>query len=341
MWERYEGAFYILLLSCLSCIYIYTLRKSFKVPMPNIDQKFVIQLDTLERWNNLNKPRSSSQDSGNLWSSSQIDDYHYDSTKVEKYDDTPIVPSSKFRCPPHPPDWITIRSEVNYKYLWLHSNEKMWMGATATLDTPVHHKAFEVVPVNDDCSDGGWVRLREGDSKGFLYMVPPPTDEEEADPDSPPTPDRWVVRVGSEKLEDSKLDERYHFLLEEEGFMLNRKTLAFVNVIPNSDYAVRGHSSGWDKGHKAGREYSASMSLQFVNASVVESAIAKEEREEQEAEEEDGVLIRQIQKFPKSTEKRVISFGLYGSNPKYTAGAVKNAKMAKVYVIIRGLIVYV
>ena len=33
----------------------------------------------------------------------------------------PNVPSDKYRCPPHPPDWISIRSELNYKYLWMHT----------------------------------------------------------------------------------------------------------------------------------------------------------------------------------------------------------------------------
>ena len=164
---KYEGAFYIVLLSILSFIYLYTLNETMKVPMPHIDKKYAIQVDTMARWTALNTPKS--YDEGSGWSSQQ-DDYKDDDKKTEEYDDTPIVPSSKFRCPPHPPDWITLRSEVNYKYLWVHANENTWMGATATLDTPVHRKAFEVVPVNDDCSDGGWVRLREGDTKGFLYV---------------------------------------------------------------------------------------------------------------------------------------------------------------------------
>jgi hypothetical protein len=34
--------------------------------------------------------------------------------------------------------------------------------------------------------------------------------------------------------------------------------------------------------------------------------------------------------LPPSQEKRVVSFGLYGSNPKYTVGAIRNAQAAKV-----------
>ncbi len=39
----------------------------------------------------------------------------------------------------------------------------------------------------------------------------------------------------------------------------------------------------------------------------------------------------QIVSLPVSNEKRVISFGLYGNDPKYTQGAVRNAELAPVY----------
>jgi len=38
-----------------------------------------------------------------------------------------------------------------------------------------------------------------------------------------------------------------------------------------------------------------------------------------------------IKLLPKSAEKRVISFGLYGNNPKYTTGAVRNAELRDTY----------
>lgn len=46
---------------------------------------------------------------------------------------------------------------------------------------------IQVLPLHPACDDGGWVRLREGDSKGFLYMVAP-TGEFAVD--------EWTVRVG-------------------------------------------------------------------------------------------------------------------------------------------------
>jgi hypothetical protein len=102
----------------------------------------------------------------------------------------PIVPSSLYRCKENA--YVTMRSELNYKYLWMHANENMWMGASATMDTPIFRKAFEVIPVNSNCSEGyhhfdskafghhtlmliriGWVRLREAESKKFIIMIKP------------------------------------------------------------------------------------------------------------------------------------------------------------------------
>ena len=139
----------------------------------------------------------------------------------------PNVPSDKYRCPPHPPDWISIRSELNYKYLWMHTGEAMLMGATATIDTPLHRKAFEVVPVGN-CADGGWVRLREADSKG-LYMEPPIKEEEGM---ISLKEDEWTVKIGSDNVQDTINNPAYHFLLEEDGYLLNNGSNAFVNVFP-------------------------------------------------------------------------------------------------------------
>jgi len=38
-----------------------------------------------------------------------------------------------------------------------------------------------------------------------------------------------------------------------------------------------------------------------------------------------------IKDLPPSSEKRVISYGLYGSNPKYTQGAIRNAELVDTY----------
>jgi hypothetical protein len=53
------------------------------------------------------------------------------------------------------------------------------------------------------------------------------------------------------------------------------------------------------------------------------------------ADEEDTALekeyISKIALLPKSTEKRVISFGLYGNLPRYTIGAIRNIQLSNIY----------
>jgi hypothetical protein len=80
-------------------------------------------------------------------------------------------------------------------------------------------------------------------SRRYIYMVPPTE-----------TPDTWVVKMGTSETGTALGDQRYHFLLENEGYILNRMAGSFVNVMADSQYAVRGHSSSGGE-TKAGREY--------------------------------------------------------------------------------------
>jgi len=348
-----------ILLIALILVYVNLLFGGAKSSLPSPTSKFIIDKDTNERW--MIKLEGNSQsnkfksDKGSE-SSPGFDDYYtYDekegrgSSAGEKEADVlaeetknPIVPSSKYRCPPHPPDWITIRSELNFKYLWLHGKSNEHMSATATIDTPLHFKAFEVVPVQDDCGDGGWVRLREGDTQGFLRMIPSKLDiardtqaqgedqEESFENILAEDENAWAVMKGSSSLTDTKTDQSYHFLLEEEGYVLNRGSNAFVNVISKAEFLVRGHSST-PPTRPARREFNAMMRMSFVNETLVHEAIVKEEAEKQEAKDSDAALIKQVQAWPKSSEVRVISFGLYGSTEKYTVGAIRNTELAKIY----------
>ena len=108
--------------------------------------------------------------------------------------------------------------------------------------------------------------------------------------------------------------------------------MAFINVLPENDYPVRGHSAGWKRSKPAGREFGAFMNFKLINQSIVYDAIAKEKHEIAITKEEDTKLIAKIQLFTNPNhEKRVISFGLYGSKPKYNQGAIRNAELASIY----------
>lgn len=206
----------------------------------------------------------------------------------------------------------------------MHGTEEGWMGASATMDTPVHRKTFAVIPVNSDCSDGGWVLLREGDSSNYIKMINP-------NRTSAYSNDAWVIRLGTTDQSIALNDTAYHFLIENEGYVVNRESMACINVIAETDYPTRGHSNGWNRNIPAGREFGASIHFQTINDSIVQASIRREASEQKSSEEEDAIYLQQISRFPRSMEKRVISFGLYGSKAKYTVGAIRNAQLAKEY----------
>jgi len=307
-------------------------------------QSFVIRKESLADFLTYNEESSSSYISNNeiygnyntsnynKWGGAdkRYDDFFIESYgssngygKKEKEDVGPNIPSTKFLCDK---TWMTLRSEMNYKYLWMRNGENFWMSATATIDTPFHHKSFEIIPVID-CSveNGGWVLMREGDSKEYVYMVPGSSISGIS------SVDEWVVKTGTSDLKKAINDTSYHFLLEEEGYLLNRGTMSFVNVMPEADYSIRGHSGGWNRDVPAHREYGAMLNFQNVSAEVVEKSILTEEKEELEALEKDKEYINMIAALPKSDEKRVISYGLYGTKEKYTTGAIRNAEMVNIY----------
>lgn len=339
----FENAFTIGLLSVLILIYLYLLFSPNQPHKQKEPRSFVIKKDLQNTFDiflkefrdskssyNWGGSNSYGSNSGNAWEDFETegnkqDDFfegRYGSIQEESNNNVesgPNIPSDKYRCEK---GWISIRSEMNYKYLWMHSGENTWMSATATIDTPLHRKAFEILPVNEDCSNGGWVLIREGDSKGYLMMVKPTGDS---------AIDEWVVKSGTEDLNIARNDEKYYFLFEEDGYLLNNGSMAFVNVMPEAEYSIRGHTGGWDRTKAAGREFGAMMNFQFINATIVEASINKELKERKEAYEEDQEYIKQIALLPQSSEKRVISYGLYGAKPKYTTGAIRNVEMSKIY----------
>ena len=64
--------------------------------------------------------------------------------------------------------------------------------------------------------------------------------------------------------------------------------------------------------------------------SLARDRIVSGKREEAAAQTE-AEYIELIRKLPTSKEKRVVSYGLYGTNPKYTTGAIRNAELVKIY----------
>ena len=332
--ETTENFVAVVVLTCLSIIYLYILTTPDKQPIvPFLQRRFVIPEDTEATFEKFLNTYGVDRDEnynegvkGGLGGSGGEDDFYfkpagYTDKHVSEYEHTPNVPSDKFLCQE---SWVTIRAEANYKYLWLHGNSDQKLSATASQETPLHLRAFKMVPVHSDCRDGGYVTLQTvEDDHQFLYMKSNTTDVEKGG--------RYVQRaeVSPAELQD---DTRFHFLFEEAGFMLNKGGMSFVNVRFEEDGNIAGGSTNdWDKSQVAGREYGAIVSFNFINSSTIQEAKETEVRESKLAKQQDEEEVALIQSFPSSTEKRVISFGLYGSLPKYTQGAIRNAELASVY----------
>lgn len=342
--DQKSNAVIICLLTVLIIIYLYILLSPSQQRVSPRLANFVIQKETAANFAEFYKKFNDVQGGGDYFSQKEFydfnftgnDDLFWNNTYKQQHDDffldsykgfdfetneeiKDLIPSSNFICK-H--GWITIRSDMTYKFLWLHADERLWMGASASVDTPLHRKSFEIIPVDPDCKSG-WVRLRESDMSSYIKMVSPKVNQS--------LNNEWVINQGTNILNNTIEDFEYHFLLEEEGFIVNRAVNACINIISDSSYSARGHSSGWRRNRPSNREYSAMMKITFINESSIDQAILKEDREMKEAKQQDEKEKALIATYPLSSEKRVISFGLYGANEKYTTGAIRNAELVKTY----------
>jgi hypothetical protein len=256
------------------------------------------------------------------------DDFYLDLNKNKKPNE-PNVPSTKFHCEK---GWVALKSGVSFKYFWMHDGESPMMTANAPLDTALHLKVFEMVPVSDGCTDGGWVLLRTRDREaGWVAMNNPKTKSE----DEGGNP--WAVELRKVTEDEAKQDLDFHFLLEDDGFLLNRGVNAFLNVIPSGGaYRVRGHSADYSEWSTtrtiSGREVGASLRYQMLAESAIIETEAHEQQEDKESDNEDELLKKLIINFQNpSQERRYISIGLYGKNPKYLQGAIRNSELVQTY----------
>ena len=332
-----ENFIAVVVLTILSIVYLYILyTPDDQSVKPFLERRFVIPEDTeatFEKFlqSHTTDGKSSEEDRWGKENNGLTDDFYFKppgysdkQSSVSEYDHSPNVPSEKYLCKE---SWVTIRAEANYKYLWLFGNSDLKLSATASQETPLHLRSFKMTPVFSDCSEGGYVTLQSVDGEkenSYVYM--------NAVSDRSESKGGWFVQQMHISPQYLKNDYRYHFLFEEGGFILNRGGMAFVNVRFEEDGNVAGGSTNdWDKTQVAGREYGAMMNYIFLNDSDIKESLKIEEKEIMLAKKQDEKEIALIRSFPESSEKRVISFGLYGTLPKYTKGAIRNVELSKIY----------
>ena len=386
-----ENTILILILLILISIYLYILFNSKQNNLNNISQyykykryhNYIIPEDNYEHFKlflkNNNDIKTNQMESNKYWENYPYNNkdkdminrddfflhdvnvkdhiYHgeeedqHEKIKTEEDLLQPVIPSTNYYCD-NQYQWVLIRSQMNYKFLWMHTSD-MFMSATGTHDTPIHHISFHFSSIDPNCHSNsnsnynssittssfsssvdksndnttsnddninGWMLLQEGDSEKYIHMI---LSTEKVDP--------YVIKLGTDDINIAKEDISYHFLLEKEGYILNKGTMGFLNVDAVTDYPVRGYSY-WDHTKPAKRDYGALMKFEFINTTEVLDAIQKEAKEEKDAFDEDKKELQLISTFPiNNQEKRVISYGLYGDKLKYTNGAIKNVQLSKIY----------
>jgi len=202
---------------------------------------------------------------------------------------------------------------------YLSVDDKGWVGTDTDGSSPLSSRTFEVVPVS---SEGEWVGLKHLASSQFIEMVPKTQ------------PLAWVVRTSSGVSAGgaSQLSPRQLWKLSE-GRLLNQDAQACVNIItPGS--AVRGHGNEPNKRFAStANEPTTAFTSEVVDNSKL-AADSKTQSIKVQAEDETLEAYKlAVAQFPQPAGeiKSVVSYGLYGSNPKYTLGAIRNSELVKVW----------
>lgn len=211
---------------------------------------------------------------------------------------------------------VTFKSQTASRYLSVitlerNSHEFGWVRADADEGASIKLRGFQVVPVDTE-----WVALKSIGTGLFVEMIP--QNERLA----------WVVRATGKTLQP-----RHHFRLEGNSKIFNRESQAYINVIEDTpSHEVRGHGNSPRK-HMAAAydDFGTNFEIRTLSADEVRSNEALVQQQAAREHQKEEHYIAQIKALPKSQEKRVVSYGLYGSNPKYTTGAIRNSELVHKY----------
>ena len=161
--------------------------------------------------------------------------------------------------------------------------------------------------------------------------------------------DKWVFKMHDMSKNTLSIDNL--FILEkqkikEDNDNKNEESLyairhyssgAYINIIDANGLTVRGHGNKpykLEKSNNARQQDRSStiFQLSFQSKDVIKADIKQNEISNLEEKELENLLIEKIKEFENTKdERRVISYGLYGSRPKYTNGAIRNAELRDTY----------
>ena len=103
-------------------------------------------------------------------------------------------------------------------------------------------------------------------------------------------------------------------------------TAIMENGEPKMSNPVRGHGNKPRNRSAAGKEPASRWTLKWLDDAAV---AASRDKSKAKAESESHLLNDlPVPAKPVGNEKRVVSYGLYGSDPKYCTGAIRNSELA-------------
>lgn len=210
------------------------------------------------------------------------------------------------------PRFVALQCPENGRYLIPAAARSLLAAGTAEM--PLSQLGFEVV--DHPGAAPGWVALRCVENGFFMEILPPSAAA------------AWTVRCSSHAATSQTL-VKIEQVRGGAAFLRFRDTAAHVNYIGHGD--VRGHARPPREGLPAGKEPSARWFLRALRVEEVAASVAAWKLRLAQEEGAAARACRKILALPRSAEKRVISFGLYGAAAKYTHGMVQNCILAREY----------
>jgi hypothetical protein len=247
--------------------------------------------------------------------------------------------------------WVAIVSKHSGRFLWRGDNDAIL--ASANSEVPLSERVWEILDADPILE---FVSFRFHSSNPnlngrLLQVAPPPTSALILAPISTNQNDHSVqFRISFAnrgKLLPRVHLSQFHLKPLMSGPLLSRSTNGYVAVVddrvaPFGTLRCEAPTSGGMVGG-LGHLMAPSRLSAFVLVPTSAAEIGAAEAEEAKAQREEDSRLQQetaelnflFQQEPATpmhkVEKRVISFGLYGANPKYVAGALRNVELAAVF----------
>ena len=206
---------------------------------------------------------------------------------------------------------VLIECAANRRWLIPVEGPQGWLGCAGTSEgadpTPLAAGLFVRIPLA-----GGRVGFRHAASGRWMQLVPPRVR------------DAWVVRL----VHRQAAGAREAFAeVRTGGATYLRNDACGCHVSHRFGTLVRGHDA---TGRPAGANAASRLVIQAYGPTELRAALAAAAAARSAERLRLGAELSSIRTLGASNEVRVISYGLYGADDRYTIGAIRNAQLAPI-----------